>query len=346
MIAYKLNPALNFVKDYKGNPFKNGQYYFGEEPMELPRSTIFKWMLSPNPYRKEKREDKWAPYVQPLAALPEKHISCIIWLGHASFLIQTGGYRIITDPVFFDLAPVMRRRHALPISVDKLTQIDYLLLSHGHRDHLDIPSLKKLLPLNPAIKVLCPLGFEAMLKDIGFEFIQEAAWYQQYQTPENLKIVFLPAKHWNRRFLWDYNTTLWGSHWIESNETTIYFAGDTAMADHFKDIRATLGAPDISLLPVGAYLPRFVMEWAHIAPWEALEAFKILESSTFIPMHYGTFDLSEEPASAPLQLLRKYHLEGQFDNKVLLTPDAGEIIDIKTKKDTIEVPYSDIQEKI
>jgi L-ascorbate metabolism protein UlaG (beta-lactamase superfamily) len=328
-ISYRYNHHLPFVKETKGNPFIKGQFTFGGSVEPIPRSKLFRWMMTPNPKRAEKLQDNWRPEVKTGQNFVADVQPKIVWLGHASFYICTGKYKILTDPVFFDLAPMLRRRHRLPLSPSAFVGIDYIILSHGHRDHLDIPSMKQLVRQNPNVTVLCPLGFDDMLRDIGFINIQEAAWYQQYLLPDDLKVVFLPAKHWNRRWLTDYNTTLWGSHWIEWEGRTVYFAGDTGMASHFDDIRSVMGTPDYCLMPVGAYLPRFVMEWAHIAPWEALEAFHILKGKYFIPMHYGTFDLSDEPASEPMRLLRSYEKEGKFEDKTLLLPAVGEIISLK-----------------
>lgn len=323
-MQYLSNKNLPFVKESPGNLFIRGQFVQGIRPEPLPRSKLFKWLLTPNPKRIEKKIDQWKPEVKFNTEFLHAAEDQLVWLGHASFYIRLGKYQILTDPVFGDLAPFMRRRHPMPCSPSAFTNIDYIILSHGHRDHLDIPSLKILVRNNPQCTVLCPLGFEDMLRDIGFLYIQEAAWYQQYQTPEDLKIVFLPAKHWNRRFLWDYNTTLWGSHWIETRKTSIYFAGDTAMNSHFADIRSIMGSPDICLMPVGAYLPRFVMEWAHMAPWEAVDALHILGSTYFIPMHFGTFDLADEPASEPVKLLQQYIQEGKMRRDQLWLPAVGE----------------------
>jgi L-ascorbate metabolism protein UlaG (beta-lactamase superfamily) len=323
------NKRLPFIAESPGNLVINGQFVQNHSIEPIPRLKLLKWMFSPNPKRAEKRADNWRPTVIPNNDIVKDDSDKLVWLGHASFYIKMGKYRLLTDPVFNDLTPLLRRRHSLPCSPTCFTDINYILLSHGHRDHLDLPTLKLLAKQNPNCTILCPLGFDNLIRSIGFIDIQEAAWYQQFQTPDDLKIVFLPAKHWNRRFLWDYNTTLWGSHWIEYRNASVYFAGDTAMDGHFEKIRKYLGKPDYSLLPVGAYLPRYVMEWAHIAPWEAVEAFQILESNFFIPMHFGTFDLSDEPASEPYQLLKQYEAMGQFKNAQLLLPTIGELISIQ-----------------
>lgn len=325
-MQFKFNRHLPFIKPFEGNFFLNGQFSRTESLEKIPSNKLFKWMLTPNPLRKEKRLDKWRPEVMERKDFITASENQIVWLGHASFFIKIGRYKILTDPVFYDLAPLMKRRHPLPCSASIFENIDYIILSHGHRDHLDIPSLKKLSKQNPNCTVLCPLGFEKLLRSLGFTNIQEAGWYQQYQTPSDLKVVFLPAKHWNRRFLTDYNTTLWGSTWIESEGKSVYFAGDTALDNHFGEIKSLLGEADFCLMPVGAYRPRFVMEWAHIAPWEAVDALHQLGAKNMIPMHFGTFDLSDEPASEPLRLLESYQKEGKFLDKNLILPKVGESV--------------------
>lgn len=211
----KYNPELSFIRDdIKGNLFIDGQFAFGKQKDKLPYETLFRWMLTPNPQRAEKRRDTFSPEViQNCKFLQSENNSSpsnntIVWLGHSSFYIRMNGISILTAPVLYDLTPLLRRRHALPCAPHHFKNIDYILLSHGHRDHLDIPSLKTLQKQNPSVEILCPLGFKKMLTAIGFKKNQEAAWWQQYKVKE-LQITFLPAKHWNRRFIADYNTTLW-----------------------------------------------------------------------------------------------------------------------------------------
>jgi len=325
--AYHHNPHLPFIKEQiPGNVYINGQYCNDNDLDRLPRSKLLQWMVTPNPQRPEKLSDKWAPEVH-LSGFLQRSEDRIVWLGHATFFLQLNGRRILTDPILSDLAPVMRRRHALPCNTAALTGIDYILLSHGHRDHLDIPSLTLLAGQNPGVTVLCPLGFEKILRSIGFHHVQEAAWWQQYTMPKGIAVTFLPARHWNRRWLWDFNTTLWGSFWISGGKKKVYFAGDSAYRHHYKDIYHTMGSPDICLMPVGAYKPHFVMKWAHMSPVEAVQAFRDLGGDLFIPMHYGTFDLSDEPASEPVSLCREIFAA---ENKLhqLKIPAVGEIIGV------------------
>ncbi|MCB0508593.1 MAG: MBL fold metallo-hydrolase [Chitinophagales bacterium] len=301
----KYNVNLPFIKDDKnGNLCIDGQYILNESKENPPYSKLFMWMVNKNPQRKEKKSDKFVPEVFKNNTFLNSTHDCITWLGHSSFYIQLQQIKILTDPVFYSLTPLLKRKHPLPCNISDFKDINYIILSHGHRDHLDIPTLKKLCKQNPKVEVLCPLGFEKMLQKIGFTKIQEAAWWQRYNT-QSITIDFLPAKHWNRRFITDYNTTLWGSFALSIIDKKIYFAGDTAYDQHFKEIQEHYQNFDFCLMPIGAYKPRYVMKWAHISPEEAIQAFQELQGKTFIPMHYGTFDLSDEPASEPIRIIEK-----------------------------------------
>ena len=139
----------------------------------------------------------------------------IVWLGHASFFIRMQGVTIITDPCWTDL-PMIKRQVGLPCSADEFKNIDYLLLSHGHRDHYDTDCVNQLIGQNPAMELLLPLRLSELLGSQRSAVpYQEAAWWQQFSTQSGssrsgLEIMFLPAKHWNRRWLNDFNRQLWG----------------------------------------------------------------------------------------------------------------------------------------
>jgi L-ascorbate metabolism protein UlaG (beta-lactamase superfamily) len=309
MHTYQFNSALKFIRDdIKGNLMIDKEFVFDKKKDKLPFENLAKWMLTPNPQRSEKKSDRFTPAVVKNSTFIENENDKIVWLGHSSFYVQLNGKRILTDPVFYDLTPFLKRKHTLPCDITTFRSIDYILLSHGHRDHFDDATLRKLAKQNPNCTVLCPLGFDKMLRKLGFKYIQEAAWWQQYDISE-LDIIFLPAKHWNRRFITDYNITLWGSFAIKSSTQSVYFAGDTGYDKHFNEINKHFPAFDICLMPVGAYKPKFVMEWAHTSPEESVQGFHELNGKTFIPMHYGTFDLSDEPASEPKRLLEAMEKE-------------------------------------
>ena len=176
----------------------------------------------------------WMVTTPPPASSIEPLIS---WLGHATFLLQLDGINIITDPIFFNIMRSFRRLAPMPFAPEQLPKIDYILLSHNHHDHLDVQTLKLLVPHKPTI--LAPKG-HAWLKKIGFNHVIEKTWgeTETITTPNNQKLTltFLPAEHWSGRGIFDLNRALWGSWMIHGSKTTIYFAGDTSYARHFTEI--------------------------------------------------------------------------------------------------------------
>jgi len=228
----------------------------------------------------------------------------ICWLSHASFLIQLDGKRFLIDPVFGDI-PLYKRYNPSPYDVEDLGKIDYLLLSHTHYDHFDIPSLKKILPQKP--KLIIPLGMDRYIKrlDKNADMVL-LDWYQSFKI-DSLIIDFVPAKHWGRRGIFDTNQSLWGGFIIKGKQS-IYFAGDTAYAEHFQEIGDRYSI-DYALLPIGAYRPTFFMKHHHLNPEEAYQAFLELKAKKMIPMHYGTFKLSDESINEPKQWIEKMNRE-------------------------------------
>ena len=304
-IERRTNPDLAVLKEgWTGNIVADGKFYDETSPRSVPLGDILKWQFDRKAQRTEKRSDTFRVQVQPFdcSSMPE---NSIVWLGHASFMINAGGIRLITDPCFFNL-PSGRRKVALPAPAGSLKPIRYMLVSHDHRDHFDKRSVRTLLDNNPNIEVLLPLGGSRLLggKAFGGVARQEAGWWQEYKLKDNLRIIFLPAKHWGRRGLNDFNKTLWGSFLIIAGDTKIFFAGDTAYDGRiFKEIKELFGEMDICLFPIGAYSPPFIMQKAHANPEEAVRAFLDLGGKRLIPMHYGTYDLSDEPPGEPVARL-------------------------------------------
>ncbi|GAB3820526.1 hypothetical protein GCM10028895_20930 [Pontibacter rugosus] len=137
-----------------------------------------------------------------------------------------------------------------------------------------------------------------------------------------MEVYFMPASHWHRRGVLDMNKVLWGSFVIKTPTLTLYFAGDTAIAPHFEEIEELFGPMDVCIMPIGAYKPAFLMQKSHMNPHEAIKAYNLLRGGMFIPMHYGTFDLSDEPASEPVRLLEQVAATGVLQG--LRIPAIGE----------------------
>lgn len=325
-IRYLRNERLKTVKPgYPGNKMIDGKFANGEELYVPSFRTVLEWQLTRNPQKAEKERDRYVPAVRPDAHLFTATQDMLVWLGHASFLLRLNGITFLLDPVLYD-SPFLKRRHALPCDVAAIRHIDYLALSHGHRDHLDEKSIKTIVWNNPTIKAFIPLAMGPLLHQMAPGLVyQEAGWYQQYNLPANLglAVYYLPAAHWHRRGLNDLNRVLWGSFLFRTPSKSIYFAGDSAYQAHFGKIKSLFGAPDLAILPIGAYKPASMMQRSHVNPQEAVQAANDLGAGTFIPMHYGTFDLSDEPAGEPIRLIQELTAAGKLHSELRL-PAVGE----------------------
>ncbi|WP_347158131.1 MBL fold metallo-hydrolase [Pontibacter chitinilyticus] len=323
-IRHIKNERLETVKPgYRGNKLVNGRFANGEEVYNPDFSNVLRWKLRSNPQAQEKKQDDYTPPVKHGCDFIQEKDDMVVWLGHASFFIRLNGITFLTDPVLYDL-PMMKRRVELPCPPEQLQQIDFLLLSHGHRDHLDKDSIRTVFEHNPQLKALGPLRVGEILRGISPQLpYQEAGWYQRFDlVPGNVEVYYLPASHWHRRGLTDMNKVLWGSFLLKTPELNLYFAGDTAMDGHFEAIQELFGPMDICIMPVGAYKPAFMMSKSHVNPHEAVRAYNLLQGGTFIPMHYGTFDLSDEPASEPVRLLEQIAAAGMLRGLQLPTIGA------------------------
>ena len=310
---YLKNPRLQIIKKgFLGNTLVDGtfQNLYGKSDM----STLYdllKWKLSSNPQKKIKDNEQYKLKVIKEPSILESKKDYICWMGHASFLIQINGKRILTDPCL-TAPPLTKRYTELPFPIQDIKP-EYLLISHGHYDHLDSDTVKH---LHHSV-ALVPLKMSKLIHKMNPTIItQEAGWYQRYHIAEDFDIYLLPAHHWHKRGLADKDEVLWGSFLIKTKHKSIYFAGDTGYSKHFKDIYKTFGKIDIAILPIGAYAPRWFMRPSHMNPEEALKAYKDLHAKTLIPMHFGTFDLSDEPLGEPEQILRNI---GQRKNIHFLT---------------------------
>ena len=321
---YTSNPELETNSPYpewKGTPLdENGRFTNLYHPFESSFGDLLKWQTSKNPQKEEKKAETRTLSVDFDSSLFSKEDDYLMWLGHATYLIQIKGKVFLTDPLLFDNT-FLKRESELPFPIEKLPRLDYILLSHNHRDHCDKKTLQYLTGNNPDLKILTGLG----LKDLVSSWtngnpIQEAGWYQQYSELEGgMQIIYVPTRHWSRRWLWDDNKSLWGGFYIKTENYSIYFMGDSGQGPHFEDIKNTMGPPDYCLMGVGAFKPEWFMHQAHISPSDAIDAFNTLGGKYFIPMHFGTFNLSDEPRMEPWDILVKNRerISGELVDPVL-----------------------------
>lgn len=263
---------------------------------------------------------------QVLAQRPER--LRLTWIGHATVLVQTPRHNLLFDPIFSRRASPLSfagpaRVPELPLHVDELPAIDAVFLSHDHYDHLDKDTLTTLHETHAPLFVT-PMGVAPILADWGLKHTAELDWWQHTEA-DGLGIHCTPAKHFSGRTPFNRDETLWAGWYLElpDADTRLYFAGDSGYAPHFAQIREQLGAPDLALIPIGAYRPRWLMQRVHVDPTEALRAFVDVGAREFVPIHWGTFDLAEEPIQEPPQQLRALaEQHGLLDRIRLLTIGA------------------------
>jgi len=246
--------------------------------------------------------------VPPKPSLPENVPAgrvAATFIGQATFLLQFAGCTVLTDPVFATragpfglLGPKRVRPPALRLG--ELPRLDVVLLSHNHYDHLDLSCLRWLTHHRRPL-IIVPLGLKAWLEERGIANVVELDWWQSHFTGTGIEVVCTPAQHWSSRWPWDRCLTLWGGFWIKADTGSVCFAGDSGWGPHFAEIRTRLGAPDLAMLPIGAYEPRWFMEAVHMNPDEAVRAHLALGARLSLAMHHGTFRLTDEGMDSPLR---------------------------------------------
>ena len=276
--------------------------------------------------------------VQPLTAsqlnaLPAEQ-EVVVRLGHSSIYLQIAGQKWLIDPVFSERASPFsllgpKRFHETPITLDELTNIDGVLISHDHYDHLDKKTVKAL-----ASKVkhfVVPLGVDKHLQDWGVETQKITAidWWQSINIT-GLQITATPTQHFSGRGLMDKNQTLWASYVLKSSTSSLYFSGDSGYFDGFKEIGERLGPFDLTMIETGAY----DKDWPtiHMTPEQSLQAHIDLGGNTMLPIHNGTFDLAFHSWYEPLQRISTLATQ---QNIKLSTPIMGSIVDIQAIPESV-----------
>jgi L-ascorbate metabolism protein UlaG (beta-lactamase superfamily) len=322
MNGHKSNPTLKTLKapaGWQGTPVDDkGRFLNLNHPFIPNWVDVFRWKLQKSPFAKDKKAEVHSPEIFKEDSWLTGNDDVIVWLGHCTFYIRINDVQLLTDPVFGHI-PFIKRQSDFPIHPDRFVDIDYVLLSHDHRDHLDEKSLKLLSKQNPNARYLTGLGMKELVQRFTMsDKIEEAGWYQQYSVSNKLvNITYIPSRHWSKRGLYDTNIRLWGGFIIEASGKQILFAGDSGYDTHYSELATVFGKINYAILGIGAYEPAWFMSANHQSPADAIKAFNALKADHFIPMHYSTFDLSDEPLSQPLKDLhtasKNYKLEGKLN---------------------------------
>src|SRR5271165_308888 len=252
------------------------------------------------------------PSVNPLESWVKPAASGLraTWLGHSTVLIEMDGVRVLTDPVWGPRASPSRlagpkRFQPVPVPLRAMPPVDLVIVSHDHYDHLDYPTIRELAKRD--VPFVTSLGVGAHLEAWGVrpERIVELDWWESHQVPNTpLLVTAAPSQHFSGRGLKDRNATLWSSFVIRSERHAVFFSGDTGLTTEYQTIRERLGPFDLVMLEVGAFHPA----WGdiHLGPENALKALALLGGCSFLPVHWGTFNLAihawDEPAETLLQL--------------------------------------------
>ncbi|MCX8656783.1 MBL fold metallo-hydrolase [Gilliamella sp. B2894] len=244
------------------------------------------------------------------------------WIGHSTNLIRLNNKMILTDPIFSKRASPLRisgpKRHTPPaLTIDQLPNIDFVLISHNHYDHLDNYSIHQLVKRFPNLILVIPLGLKEKLNKWGAKQVIELNWYES-MTFDNLTFTATPARHWSNRGLFDINTSLWCGWVMQSNVNivnktkTVYFMGDTGYSPSLKEIGQRFTCIDLALIPIGAYSPRRLLQSQHIDPIQAVQLYDELNCHEAVAIHWGTFELSDESLDEPAQQLYEHRADRYF----------------------------------
>jgi L-ascorbate metabolism protein UlaG (beta-lactamase superfamily) len=276
------------------------------------------------------RRTPWPAFIEEPPRRPpslDGATAVVTFIGHATFLIQTQAGNILTDPMYSRRAGPLnivgpRRARQPAVRFDDLPHISIVLLSHNHYDHCDLSTLARLAERFDPL-VVTPLGNKALVQSAGIRRVEELDWWQG-TTASSLHVVLTPAQHFSARTPFDRNRALWGGFALAPGGARIFFAGDTAYAPVFRDIRQRLGPIDLALLPIGAYEPRWFMQAVHMNPAEAVQAHLDLEASATLGMHFGTFRMAAEGIDDPLRALDTARREKDVAPSAFRTLGFGE----------------------
>ncbi|MDF2683242.1 MAG: hypothetical protein K0R47_4432 [Brevibacillus sp.] len=261
----------------------------------------------------------------------------VTWFGHSAFLLEIESKRLLFDPMLGNRIPwvgTKRFSKNLPLQPEDFPEIDAIILSHDHYDHLDYSSIRKL--KDKTHRFIVPLGVGRHLIKWGVapDQISEHQWYEELVI-DGLTLACMPARHFSGRGMFNRNSTLWCSWVIVGRETRVYFSGDSGYGPHFKEIGEKYGPFDLTMMECGQYDERFLI---HMMPEETVQAHLDLRGKLLIPIHWGAFTLTFHLWTDPIERVTKAASE---QNVIIATPKIGETVVIASK----EIPMSAWWEK-
>lgn len=306
----------------------NGKTFFNPRHENRTWRDVLRW-------RRTSRPTPWPAHV-PLRRHPPPPQSqndefVFTAIGHATFLIKTTRATFLTDPHFGEICGPFNRfgpRRVQPpgLPFPQLPPIDIILLSHDHYDHCHLPTLRALARAHDPL-VITPLANARLIRRAGLRRIVELDWWQSHSSapPANITVTLTPARHWSNRLSGTRNARLWGGFHVRIASRTWWFAGDTGYDPTlFHDLRRRLGPPDVALIPIGAYEPRWFMAAQHCNPAEAVQIHRDIAARQSIGMHWGTWQLTDEGRDEPLHALAVARNAAAIPPQTFRTLEAGE----------------------
>ena len=287
---------------------------------------MLKEMLEPDPNVSPKEDIKVQKITSESLSNKPDSLTRLTWFGHSTFLIELDGKNILFDPVFGQYAaphPLLGRKRynsEMPINIDQLPNIDAVIISHDHYDHLDYESIEKLKDKTDHFFV--PLGVDNHLERWGVaeEKISKMDWWEEEEF-KGITVVFTPSRHMSGRGLSDQSATLWGSWVLKSETRNLFFSGDGGYGKHFKEIGEKYGEFDIALMECGQYNTL----WAdvHMMPEQTVAAGQDVKAKMIVPIHWGAFTLASHSWTDPIE---RVTAQAQKVNMPIATPQIGEPI--------------------
>ena len=273
---------------------------------------ILKWKFKIGPQEETLMPDApdepadCVPVARDAIAVPPVEGWRVVWLGHASFLVQGCGLSLLIDPVFADYCspfPIegLIRRTKLPLALEDLPHIDAVLLTHNHYDHLDLATLRT---LRGRTQFIIAEGHAEWLAEKLRRPVDEVPWGHTFtlvgRGGEEVLATSTPAQHFAARTPFDRNRGHWCGWLIEGGGCKIWHAGDSGYCPAFSAIGERHGPIDFGMIPIGAYFPRSIMKPIHMNPEEAVQAFHEAGCRRAVGMHWGSFTLTDEPMREPV----------------------------------------------
>ena len=314
----------------------NGLHFFdpdGSPPKSLRQ--VLRWQFD-----RSRQRAKWPDRVpSPYADMPPPRVDGekvrFSFVGHASWLIQTAGLNILIDPVWSERASPFSfagpKRHNDPgITFQALPEIDAVLVSHGHYDHLDVATLSKLVA-KFAPRVITPLGNDVTMRKADRAIKAEAFdWHDRVELANRVAVTLVPTRHWSARGLFDRNRALWASFVLETPAGKIYIVCDSGYGDgrHFRKVAEAHGPIRLAILPIGAYEPRWFMQDQHMNPSDAVKALADCGAAQALAHHHGTFQLTDEAIDAPVIALGEALDAANMAPERFVTLKPGQVVEI------------------